>query len=160
MEPDAFDDILKDTLAAPEKSDEAKQLIEANKNIALEKSPNSVTVEYEARNFRFVEDLRRVYNFIAQGWGYKSMDHMIAILHTEVIAKGIADPLKYGPSALKAVPQVQEKIHPKEKISGKKTIPGDGKHKIIARLESHFKTPATGPQKPALSAESEPSSRS
>ena len=137
MKRDAFDDQLKNTLAAPEKADEAARLIEANKNIALEKSPNSILISYEGRNNRFVDDLRKVYDYIAQNvYGFKTMDHMIAIAHTEIVARCIEDPVKFGPSAIKAIAQIQEKIHPQEKITAKKEVPGSSKHEIIKRLEA------------------------
>ena len=139
MKPDAFDDQLKGTLADPANADEAAKLIKANKHIALEKSPNSIIVSYETKNNRFVEDLRRVYNFIAETYGFKSMDHMIAIAHGEILARAIEDPLKYGPAAIKAISQIQEKIHPQEKLSAKTKIAGQTKQEIIRRLEGHFK---------------------
>jgi hypothetical protein len=139
MKPDAFDDQLKGTLADPKKSDEATELVKANKSIASDRSPNSITITYEGKNNRFVEDLRRVYNFIAESWGYKSMDHMIAIAHTEIVARAVQDPLKFGPAAIKAIAQIQDKIHPKEKITATQKIAGESKQDRIDRLMGHFK---------------------
>jgi hypothetical protein len=170
MKPDAFDDQLKGTFADPEKKSEAEivkaenykirtfyetskvdkkdksrgELVEANKNIALNRSPNHIMVQYENRTpGAFHKDIRAIYDFLCQGFGYKGSDHMIAILHVELIAKGIADPLKFGPSALKAVPQIQEKTHPKEKITAKEKISSERKEEIIERLKtsSYFQGP-------------------
>lgn len=115
------------------------ELVETNKNIALDKSPNSITVTYESRSRKDIAQAHRLlYDFLAQHWGYKSADHMIAVAHTEILAKAIADPIKFAPSALKAIPQIQEKIHPQEKVTAKETIPGGSKSEILERIQSHY----------------------
>lgn len=122
-----------------EVADSRSDLVEANKNIASDRSPNSLTITYEAKSRKdTAAAFRKAYDFLAQHWGYKSADHMIAVAHTEILAKAIADPLKFGPSALKAIPQIQEKIHPQEKVTAKERIPGGGKSEIIKRIEGHY----------------------
>jgi len=122
-----------------EVADSRVELVEANKSIALDKSPNSITISYESKSRKdTAAAFRKAYDFLAQHWGYKSVDHMIAIAHTEILAKAIADPIKFAPSALKAIPQIQEKIHPQEKVTAKERVPSGGKSEIVKRINEHY----------------------
>lgn len=153
QESQSFEKALRDenakTLSFYEKgevADSRAELVEANKDIALNRSPNSLTITYESNSRKdLAAATKTLCDFLAQHWGYKTIDHMIAVAQVEFIAKAIADPIKFAPSALKAISQIQEQIHPQEKVTAKETIPSGGKSEIVKRINEHYRNPQPKP---------------
>lgn len=146
QESQSFEKALKDendkAISFYEKGEVAESradLVEINKDIALDKSPNSMTITYESKSRKDVAAQKRaIADFLAQHWGYKTAEHMMMVARIEIIAKSIADPIKFAPSALKAIAQLQEEIYPQEKVTAKETIPSGGKSEIVKRINEHY----------------------
>lgn len=119
-------------------------LIEANQSIASEKSPNSIVPSYKDDQKIHVE-LKKLYDFISQTYGYKTMDHMIAIAHSVIIAEVIAKPevafLPGGANIIKAIEQAQKNMRPDAKQEPSKMPKGESKRDIAERLAEHFSKP-------------------
>lgn len=122
-------------------------LMEVNQSIASEKSPNSIVPTYK-EDKAVHKELKRLYDFIAQTYGYATMDHMIAIAHSILIAEVIAKPelafLPGGGNIIKAIDQAQKNTRPDTKQEASKMPKGESKRDIINRLAKHFES---NPQK-------------
>lgn len=119
-----------------------ENLMSVNKSIAAERSPNSIPVEYEKDNKKMHDGLKKLYDFLAQTYGYQTFDHMIAVAHSIILAKAIAQPeivfLPGGANIIKAIEQAQANIRPKPDPAEKKLPRGESKTDITQRMVEHF----------------------
>jgi len=116
------------------------ELLERNRDIAASQSPNSIDAKYETSK-DIHKELTKLYNFLSQSFGYKTIDHMIAVAHTVLIAEVIANPTKMGAqTALKAIEQAQANTRPPEEKASAK-VPQESKNEIIKRIADHLAEP-------------------
>ena len=122
-------------------ADDLDSLLRSNLNVASEKSPNSI----EADPLKYKEEahlfLKKLYDFLAQNFGYKSIDHMISVAHTLVIARAIAEPTSEHKNLMKSIEQVQANIRPKGETGQGKLGKGESKNEILRRMREHFAEP-------------------
>jgi hypothetical protein len=81
-----------------------------------------------------------LYDFLANEFGYRSIDHMISVAHTILVAKTIANPSGPTQGVMKSIEQIQENIRPKGDLTQGKMSKGDSKNEIIKNMEEHFNT--------------------
>ena len=77
-----------------------------------------------------------VYDFLANHYGYITMEHMVAVAHALIIAKAIANPDKVGPAVVKAIEQTQNNIRPLEKKEALKPAT-ESKEQLFERIAEH-----------------------
>lgn len=124
-----------------------QELLEKNREIASQQSPNSIVPEYKTSK-EIHKELTKIYNFLAETFGYKTMDHMIAVAHTVLIAEAIANPAKMGSqTAIKAIEQAQANIRPPAEKATAGKIAQEAKPDIIKRLVEHL---SQAPSKPKV----------
>ena len=116
-------------------------LIEQNKEIASQRSPNSIVPQY-SDDKHIHKELKQLYDFLAQTYGYATFDHMIAVAHSVLVAKVIAKPdlvfLPGGGAILKAIDQAQKNIRPEAKQEPSKMPKGETKKDILERMAKYF----------------------
>jgi hypothetical protein len=132
----------------PDKSErlarDIEKLLEINRDIASQQSPNSVDYNPDSGN-PIHKELVKLYNFLAQFHGYKTIDHMIAVAHATIIAEAIASPATFGVQAIKAIEQAQKNVRPPDDKAVPGKLPqGESKRDILKRLEDHFEYPTKG----------------
>jgi hypothetical protein len=127
----------------------------AIKAIVAEKG-GEVSISVTKRKDQMTQYLRHVYDEAAKAWDFVDMAHMLATYHTEVIARGIANPDRFAKDATRVGSDVAKIVYPKETASIKRTLPpGESKEVILDRLLSRLTsttavpaedTPKTPPQ--------------
>lgn len=126
---------------------------------ALESIENSRTQSIELtvtkRKEELQEYLEEVYDRLARSWNYENMIEMMAVAHTELVARAIADPQAFGHKGLKALHEISGLLYAPQKATVKKTlVPGDSAEKLLQRLQTRFLQ--AGPQEPLIDGEDPP----
>jgi hypothetical protein len=94
-----------------------------------------VEISVTKRKAQLTEYLRHVYDQLAKSWEFTDMAHMLATFHTEVIARGIANPEKFAKDATRVGSDIARIVYPKETASIKRRLPpGESKEQILERL--------------------------
>jgi hypothetical protein len=134
-----------------ELANDLEQLVRKNRDIAASESPNSILPKYATRK-EVHQELVKLYNFLANRFGYKTFDHMIAVAHTVLIAEAIAHPTKFGAqNAIKAISQAQDNIRPpEEKAVGKQAE--ETKQQTAQRLIDYLADPSAKKARPKTDA--------
>ena len=106
----------------------------AVKAIVAEKGAE-VTISVTKRKDEMTQYIRHVYDMAAKNWEFEDMAHMLATYHTEVMARGIANPDKFAKDATRVASDVARIVYPKETASIKRRLPpGESKEQILERL--------------------------
>ena len=94
-----------------------------------------VTISVTKRKDQMTDYIRHVYDVAAQNWDFADMAHMLATYHTEVMARGIANPDRFARDATRVASDVARIVYPKETASIKRRLPdGETKDQILDRL--------------------------
>jgi acetylornithine deacetylase/succinyl-diaminopimelate desuccinylase-like protein len=102
---------------------------------ALEEERGDITISVTKRKAQLTEYLRHVYDQLAKSWQFEDMAHMLATFHTEVVARGIANPEKFAKDATRVGSDIARIVYPKETASIKRRLPpGESKEQILERL--------------------------
>jgi hypothetical protein len=117
---------------------ELSDLMKINQSIALDRSPNSILSDESTYKEKSDVFLKKLYDFLANEFGYRSIDHMISVAHTLLLAKTIANPSGPTQGVMKSIEQIQENIRPKGDLTQGKMSKGDSKNEIIKNMEEHF----------------------
>lgn len=126
---------------------------------AIEDIENSRTSSIELtvtkRKEALQEYLEATYDRLARTWSFESMIEMMAVAHTELVARCIADPQTFGNKGLKALHEVSGLLYAPQKATVKKTlVPGDTAEKLLRRMQVRLLQ--TGPPETAPEESSSP----
>ena len=106
----------------------------AIKAIVAEKG-GEIEISVTKRKGQMTDYLRHVYDEAAKAWQFADMAHMLATYHTEVIARGIANPDRFAKDATRVSSDVAKIVYPKETASIRRRLPsGETKEAILERL--------------------------
>ncbi len=106
-----------------------------------------VTISVTKRKDQMTDYIRHVYDQAAKNWDFADMAHMLATYHTEVMARGIANPDRFAKDATRVASDVARIVYPKETASIKRRLPdGESKERILDRLVTRL-TQTNGPPK-------------
>lgn len=133
----------------------------AIKAIVAEKG--EITISVTKRKAQLTEYLRHVYDEAAKSWDFVDMAHMLATYHTEVMARGIANPEKFAKDATRVGSDVARIVYPKETASIKRRLPaGESKEQILERLVARLSqgTPGGTEKRIAETSQAAPSTES
>ena len=115
---------------------------------AIVQEKGDVTISVTKRKGQLTEYIRHVYDQAAKSWEFADMAHMLATYHTEVIARGIANPDRFARDATRVGSDVARIVYPKETASITRRLPpGESKEEILERLVARLG--ATVPATPA-----------
>jgi len=123
-------------------ADDIAELITVNKGIALDRSPNSILPDesiYQEKSDIF---LKKLYDFLAQQFGYQTIDHMVNVAQVLLVANTIANPKGPTQGAIRAMEQIKENIRPKGDHTQGKLVKGDTKGEILKSFEEFYKPKA------------------
>ncbi len=124
---------------------------------AIIQEKGDVTISVTKRKGQLTEYIRHVYDQAAKSWEFADMAHMLATYHTEVIARGIANPDRFARDATRVGSDVARIVYPKETASITRRLPpGESKEEILERLVARLS--ATVPP-PSPAASDEPHTR-
>ncbi len=116
----------------------------AIKAIIAEKG-GEITLSVTKRKDEMTQYIRHVYDEAAKSWEFADMAHMLATYHTEVMARGIANPERFARDATRVGSDIARIVYPKETASIKRRLPpGESKEQILERLVARL---AEGPGK-------------
>ena len=123
-------------------ADDIAELITVNKGIALDRSPNSILPDEATYKDKSDIFLKKLYDFLAQQFGYQTIDHMVNVAQVLLVANAIAAPKGPTQGAIKAIEQIKENIRPKGDHAQGKLVKGDAKNEIIKSFEEFYKPKA------------------
>lgn len=108
------------------------------KAIIAEKS-GDISISVTKRKAQMTDYIRHVYDEAAKNWEFVDMAHMLATYHTEVMARGIANPDRFARDATRVASDVARIVYPKETATIKRRLPpGESKEVILERLVSRL----------------------
>lgn len=104
-----------------------------------------LSISVTRRRHELNQYIRHVYDEAAKNWDFQDMVHMLATYHTELLARGIVHPERFGKEAAKVASDVAKFVYPKETAKITRSIPvGETKEEILerltARLSEHTKS--------------------
>lgn len=133
--------------------DDVRQAIEQIE--AERQAAPTIEVTAERRGSELLEYLRAEYDRCARVWGFADMIHMMAVAHTEMVARAIHDPASFGREGLRALKDLAPMLYPAERVTAKRTLPA-GETKV-AVLERMFKRLHQVGELPATTGSASPS---
>lgn len=98
-----------------------------------------ISISVSKRREELTQYIRHVYDMAAKDWKFEDMVHMLATYHTELLARGITNPERFGKEAAKVASDVSKFVYPKEtaKIT-RKLPPGETAEEILTRLRTRL----------------------